>query len=50
MSKGTALFLIKLFFDAYLFNERVSAALSPAKWVPPSIVLMLLTKVRILSL
>ena len=42
--------LIRLFFEAWLFIARVSADLNPDRWVPPSIVLMLFTKVKILSL
>ena len=38
-----------MFFDAYLFKDRVSADLNPARCVPPSIVFMLLTKVNIVE-
>ena len=41
---------IRLFFDAWLFIALVRADLKPDRCVPPSIVFILLTKVRILSL
>ena len=41
---------IRLFFDAWLFSARVRADLKPERCVPPSIVFILLTKVRMLSL
>ena len=42
--------LMRLFFDAWLFIALVSADRKPDRWVPPSIVLILLTKVKMLSL
>ena len=41
---------IKLFLVAYTFIDLVSAERKPERWVPPSMVLILLTNVRMLSL
>ena len=46
---GLSPFLFLMFFAAYLFSVLVNADLNPARWVPPSIVFMLFTKVRRVS-